>query len=185
VTTLPPAVVTGLSPSSPQTGGDGVRLRPSSRRLTGRQGRRGRLLPALGRVLGAGSSGRSWEGTAAWGQERGSRDGAAPGALERERRLVDVDPWGALLEALLEPRRGRTGVARPRRGRLGEVGRDGSRARVGPARPSGAAAGAGTEVTTGSDQHRRVMTARGQPRLRGSSLQLPGSLADRTDNPPV
>ena len=40
-------------------------LQPSSRRPTRRQGRHERLLPALGRVLGAGSSGRSWEGTAA------------------------------------------------------------------------------------------------------------------------
>ena len=39
----------------------------------------------------------------------GKGDAPAPGASGRERRLVDVDPWGALLEALLEPPEGTDG----------------------------------------------------------------------------
>ena len=39
----------------------------------------------------------------------GKGDAPAPGASGRERRLVDVDPWGALLEALLAPPEGEVG----------------------------------------------------------------------------
>ena len=52
---------------------------------------------------GAGKPGRRGAGTRGRGARGGKGDAPAPGAPGRERRLVDVEPWGALLEALLGP----------------------------------------------------------------------------------